>query len=145
MNLRRLKARNAVILSPSEVGERLLPLLTTVPPPEVKDSPMHRWLFWLIVFGAMILGSAAIVASVSLFRGQEVKRELLRGFGEALLIAGFIAATVDQYVKRRLLWETSHDISKYLIGYNLPPEIQDQIRELMGTAIIRQGFEQRYV
>lgn len=107
---------------------------------------MRPWVFWLVTIGAMVLGGAAIVATIlSDFYCHEVARELARAFGEALLIAGFIAITVDQYVKRRLLWETSHDISKYLIGYNLPTEIQDQIRALMSTAVIRRDFEQRYI
>ena len=107
---------------------------------------MRKAIFWLVTIGAMVLGSTSIAATVVLhFYGHGVTRELVRAFGEALLIAGFIAVTVDQYVKGRLLWETSHDISKYLIGYNLPTEIQDQIRGLMATAIIRRDFEHRYI
>jgi hypothetical protein len=112
---------------------------------EVENSEVRQSLFWLITVGAMVLGSAIIgVTTLSYFHGREVLRELVRPFGEAALIAGFLAVTVDQYVKERLLKESSRDISKYLIGYNLPTEIQDQIHELMGTAIIRRNFEQRY-
>lgn len=106
---------------------------------------MRRWGFAAIMACAMLLGIAAIVVSVmSRFWGHEVTRETVRDLGEALVIGSFIAVTVDQYVKRKLLWETSHDIAKYLIGYNLPKEIQDAIRDLMATAVIRRDFNQHY-
>ncbi len=68
---------------------------------------MRQRIFWAIVIAATLLGSLAITATIVWqWPNSEIKRELVRAFGDALLIAGFIAATVDQYVKRRLLWET---------------------------------------
>jgi len=60
------------------------------------------------------------------------------------MIAGLLALTVDRFVKERLLQEITRDVSKYLIGYQLPDKIQDKIHELMATSIIRTRFEQRY-
>lgn len=64
--------------------------------------------------------------------------------GHALVIAGILALTVDRFIKERFLKEVSWDVSKYLIGYNLPPEIQDKIRDLMRTEVVRRNFELRY-
>jgi hypothetical protein len=111
-----------------------------------QDTKKKQPLFGVITVGAIVLGVVGIGATVlSNFHEYEVTRELVRALGEALLIAGFIAVTVDQYVKKRLLWETSHDIAKYLIGYNLPPEVQDQIHLLMGTALVRRDFRHTYM
>jgi hypothetical protein len=102
-------------------------------------------LFWVITVGAILGGAVLIAATIlSQFYGHAIIRELARAIGEALFIAGFISVTVDQFVKGRLLKETSRDISKYLIGYNLPPEVQDRIHHLMGTTVIRRDFRQSY-
>jgi hypothetical protein len=50
-------------------------------------------------------------------------REFIAAIGHALVIAGVLAATVDRFVKERFLREVSWDVAKYLIGYNLPPEV----------------------
>jgi hypothetical protein len=70
--------------------------------------------------------------------------DYFRPAGEAFLISALLGATVDRYVKQRLLRETSKDVAKYLIGYDLPKEIQDKIHELMATSIVRTDCEVRY-
>lgn len=97
------------------------------------------WVLWIILgalFGFGVLG--IIVAH------KHPELEYLRPFGEAFLISALLGATVDRYVKQRLLRETSRDVAKYLIGYDLPKEVQDKIHELMETSIIREGCEVRY-
>jgi hypothetical protein len=61
----------------------------------------------------------------------KVLTEIIRSLGEALLIATVLAATVDLYVKRRTYREISADVFKFLIGYGLPDEFKDRIRELV--------------
>jgi hypothetical protein len=69
--------------------------------------------------------------------------EAVHSLAHALIIAGILALTVDQYVKGRVLHEVSRDVSKYLVGYRLPEEVQDRIRELMQTKWIRRKMEVR--
>jgi len=67
--------------------------------------------------------------------------ELAVSVAHALVIAGILALTVDGYLKARLLKEVMQDTAKYLIGYELPAEIQDRIHEIMGTALVRHNCE----
>jgi hypothetical protein len=89
----------------------------------------------------MVSGAFGIFAAIHWsFRGHE----LAGSFGEALFIAGFLSMTVDQYVKNKMLHEVSHNVSKYLIGYELPVEAQDRIKELMSCRIIRENYAAFY-
>jgi hypothetical protein len=72
-----------------------------------------------------------------------LKEDFTRALGHAFIIAAILAATVDHYVKERVLREVSLDVSKYLVGYRLPEEVQDRIRELMQSKWIRRKFEIR--
>jgi hypothetical protein len=69
--------------------------------------------------------------------------DFARALGHALIIAAILAATVDLYVKERVLREVTLDVSKYLVGYRLPEEVQDRIRALMQSKWIRRGCEVR--
>jgi len=112
----------------------------------MEGSKRQQAVFWGFVGVALAGGIALTVLTVcSHFYGHEVTREVVRALGEALLIAAFIAATVDRYAKDRILREITKDVSKYLIGYNLPPKVQDRIKELMGTAIIRRDYRHTYI
>jgi hypothetical protein len=134
------------IIIPADAKGPPLSLLAGGDAPRVEGFSVRKAIFWMVAIGAMVLGIAAIMATVrSHFYGHEVTREFVRAIGEAMFIAGFLAVTVDRYVKWYLLREVTQDISKYLIGYNLPTEIQGRIGELMATAIIRREFEQHYI
>jgi hypothetical protein len=101
---------------------------------------MPGWVFWLVTSGVALLGILLIsLATAFGFHDHPVIRELTKGFGEAFVIAAFIAATVDQYVKRGLI----SDLYKYIVGYALPSEIQETIGELTKITIIRRDFEAR--
>jgi hypothetical protein len=69
--------------------------------------------------------------------------ELAHSLGHALVIAAILSLTVDQYVKWRVLREVTSDISKYLIGYRLPEQLQDRIRSIMQTKWILRNFQVR--
>jgi hypothetical protein len=103
---------------------------------------MPGWVFWLVTVGVALLGIFLIsLATAFGFYGHQVVRELTRAFGEAFVVAAFIAATVDQYTKHGLV----SDLYKYIVGHALPPEIQDKIKELTRTTIMRRNFEERFV
>jgi len=72
------------------------------------------------------------------------QHELAISVSHALVVAGILGLTVDRFVKYRLLKEVATDVSKYLIGYELPKEVQDRIHDIMATAIVRFNYEQRY-
>jgi hypothetical protein len=59
--------------------------------------------------------------------------------GDALVVAAILALTVDFYLKDRVLREVSSDVSKYLVGYRLPGEVQDRIRSLLQTRWIKRS------
>ncbi len=61
----------------------------------------------------------------------KIVTEIVRSLGEALLIATLLAATVDLYIKRRTYQEISLDVFKFLVGYGLPAEFQNRIREIV--------------
>jgi hypothetical protein len=66
------------------------------------------------------------------------------GIGEALIIAGVLGLTVDAYIKEHLLEEASQDIAKYLYGYQLPPELQSTVKDLMCTTRVTRDFHLHY-
>ncbi len=103
---------------------------------------MPNWVFWLVTISVTLLGIGLIsLATAFDFYGHQVTRELTRAFGEAFVVAAFIASTVDQYIKHGLV----SDLYKYIAGYGLPSDIQDKIEELTKTTIIRRDFAQNYL
>jgi hypothetical protein len=72
-----------------------------------------------------------------------LRSQFSESLGDALVIAGILALTVDYYLKNRVLREVSADVSKYLIGYQLPGEVQDRIKGLLQTAWVRRNCNVR--
>jgi hypothetical protein len=86
----------------------------------------------------------AIVAGLSLALGVVglfCPDVTVRGFGEALFIAGFLAVTVDVFVKQRLAREVSQDVMAATLGIHVPPEIREEIREIASFKIIRRNVD----
>lgn len=50
---------------------------------------------------------------------------------KALLIAGVVTVAVDPFLKRRLLREASADIFHHLLGFDLPEEIRETLRDFL--------------
>lgn len=93
--------------------------------------------FWGLAVSVLVLGVALIVV-----RPQEGAR---RSLGDALIIAAVLAITVDKYLKRRLVRELAHNVFHFLIGYDLPPEARDRIREIVTkSTLIRRDSELNY-
>jgi hypothetical protein len=97
-------------------------------------SPASSRQFWPLIIFLISVGSILIATG----------NEFLKSLGHAALIAGVLAGTVDLYLKERLLKEILVDASKFLIGYELPTEIKDRIKELITTPLIRRDFSLRY-
>jgi hypothetical protein len=64
----------------------------------------------------------------------------IHSLGHALLIAGILSWMVDYNVKRRLIREAIRDIDKYLLGYALPSDLQDKVKEIREARIVRHHF-----
>ena len=79
------------------------------------SSDWREWIIWPLSIGSMLVGGLGIIAS---HRWSFPSKEL-GSLGDAVFIAGFLSMTVDQYVKKHLLHEVAHDVTKYLIGYRL--------------------------
>ncbi len=71
------------------------------------------------------------------------KPELARSLADAFVIAALLAVSVDRYVKGRVLHEVTADVSKYLIGYRLPEQLQERLHSIMQTQWIVRAFEVR--
>jgi hypothetical protein len=95
--------------------------------------------FFFIIILLAVVGIALLFVHFPFLQNDEFPHSL----GHAFIIAAFLAGTVDQFVKERVLREVTLDVSKYLVGYRLPEEIQNRIRELMQTKFIRRKFEVR--
>lgn len=70
---------------------------------------------------------------------------VLDRLAEAVVIAGILGASVELFARREFLRETAKDMIGYLIGYGLPPEIQNRLRETVtDTGLVRYNQEIRY-
>ena len=96
-----------------------------------RNSP---WSFNLTLFSFFGLGIILLLADV-----PYLDRSFTHALADALIIASVLAFTVDLYLKERVLREVSSDVSKYLVGYRLPEEIQNRIRSLLQTRWIRRN------
>lgn len=123
-----------------------------------QSHPIVIWLLGLVVTVIILVSlrrkpkisfycviSAALTWGVILFLyvPPYFNPELSHSLADAFVIAALLAATVDQYVKGRVLHEVTTDVSKYLIGYRLPEQLQDRLRSIMQTKWIRRSYEMR--
>jgi hypothetical protein len=69
---------------------------------------------------------------------------VMGGFGEAAMIAGILAGTVDLYLKRRLTSEILEDVSAYVMSHALPPELQSEVDRLCRQFAIRENLTLSY-
>jgi hypothetical protein len=61
---------------------------------------------------------------------------------EATFIAGVLTVTVDPFLKRRLLKEASKDIFQHMLGFGLPLEIQNRLKDIaFKTNLYRKDME----
>jgi hypothetical protein len=111
-------------------------LLTAVVLFILKNKP--RIFFYSVIGAASFWGILLFVVTPPIF-----STEFWHSLADAFIVAAILAMTVDQYIKERILHEVTSDISKYLIGYRLPEQVQDRLRSIMQTTWIRRTFEVR--
>lgn len=96
----------------------------------------------LVAVGA--LGLVALIGGHYMPPQWALGRDLAISIGESLFVAAILGFTVDKYIKEFLVREASKDLFKYLVGYKLPEEIQNRLRDLMGTSLIRRNYQVTY-
>ena len=67
----------------------------------------------------------------------DVAKDVRIGLAEALIIAVFLALTVDQYVKRRLTEEVARNVSSFMMVSELPPTLRQEFHELTQIHLYR--------
>jgi len=100
--------------------------------------------FWRVLGMIALAGLCLIVGVNYLPSAWALRRSLGLAMGEALLVAALLGITVDRYIKEFLVRKASADLFKYLVGYKLPEEIQNRLRDLMGTSLIRKNYQVLY-
>jgi hypothetical protein len=103
---------------------------------QVRRIPKYSFVFILGLL--LFVGVMLLLVSI-----PYVNAEFSHALGHAFIIATILAATVDHYLKKRVLREVTSDISKYLVGYRLPTEVQGRIGDLMRIKWIRRRFDLR--
>lgn len=93
-----------------------------------------------LLFVSLLLTAGLMLSSFGL---PYIPERFSIALGDALMIASILGLTVDYFLKERVLREVSADVSKYLIGYRLPSEVQDRIHWLLQTQWIRRNFHIR--
>ena len=83
-------------------------------------------------------GTWPIVKGLALF--PTILQLGLPKVGDALVIAGVIAALVDRAVKRDLLSEFAADISHHIVGHMLPPALREHVRRYLRVEVVRKSW-----
>jgi hypothetical protein len=69
---------------------------------------------------------------------------MIGAVGEAALVAGLLALTVDMYLKRRLMQEITQDASTFFLSMGLPRELQEEVDALCREYAVRTELELNY-
>lgn len=106
-----------------------------------KDSKAPReWLFWAVVLVIGLLGIWLIAG----WRLAVVEEHFRLALGHALLIAAILAAIVDPFVKKRLVWEIASNVWQYVAGHHVPTELSAYLHDSLQARIIRRNFYVHY-
>jgi hypothetical protein len=108
---------------------------------EAPTASASVW-FWIVV--ALVFASGVFALWNLRLLLPTPYDDLAKSLGEALIIASVLAATVDLYAKTIMLREVTRDVFHYITGHPLPKQLQDQIRKLVSTDLIRRDMRIRY-
>src|SRR5262249_49059149 len=64
----------------------------------------------------------------------------IKPLSDALMIAALLGLTVDWFLKRALI----RDVGSIFIGWSLPQEVRNYIREVSQTSIVRKNWRTHY-
>ena len=123
----------------------LLSAIGSLPPEDENVQIEKEERTFLTALGLIALVGAVLIVVASLLPlTWLLRRALVFSFGEALLVAAILGFTVDKYIKGFLVRKASNELLKYLVGYKLPEPIQNRLRDLMGTPLIREHYQVFY-
>jgi hypothetical protein len=98
------------------------------------DSGKQKAWIGLAIGGALVLGGIAGLTWRSIaghFGWVCCLNDTLVDLWKAMFIAGVVTIAVDPFLKRRLLKEASTDIFHHLLGFDLPKEIRESLRDFL--------------
>jgi hypothetical protein len=94
--------------------------------------------FWLAMAMLGLVGAGLLIlAATTALPGA--LHDLVPALGSALVIAAVLGATVDQFLKRRLLEDAFH----VLFGYLLPPELREELSWITKQEVLCERHELR--
>jgi len=88
---------------------------------ETRDR-LNDWRGAVVGCVLLLLGLSGLLLCPSI-RGQRVS--------EAVMIAGLLSIVVDPFLKKRLVKEASKDIFHHLLGFELPVQIRERLRDIV--------------
>lgn len=95
-------------------------------------SHKHKLLhFWHVMQVSIIVGLPLIAIGALGVRHWE--QGGLHSISEAVFVAGLIVFCVDPFVKGELLKEFAKDLFPYMIGFDLPQQIKDRLRDIVNN------------
>jgi hypothetical protein len=104
---------------------------------------MAKFRYYLLLFFLLALGG--VLASMNL-DGMPKRERAIHTLADALMIAVFLAVTVDAYLKKWLLREAALDVFQFMVGFHLPRGATDRIKTLVqDAALIRRDCELRWI
>ena len=102
---------------------------------------MTKARYYVLLSMLLILGIAAATVSMPTMPKRE---RVIHTLADALMIAVFLAVTVDAYLKKWLLKEAALDIFQFMLGFQLPRGVTDRIKALVeSAALLRRDCELR--
>src|ERR1035437_3253873 len=96
--------------------------------PSVAEN--KTWWGWLRDHSVWILASILILAGCFLLH-KWPDLGFQHALGEATLIAGLLTSSVDPFLKWKMQKEVAEDVFRNLLGFDLPQEIRDTLREFL--------------
>jgi len=96
--------------------------------------------FWFIIAVIGLLGVWLVIG----YKVPLILGEFRLAFGHALLIAAILAATVDRFVKDRLIWEVTSNVWQYLAGHRVPTELSDYLHDSLQARLVRRNLVVTY-
>ena len=93
-----------------------------------------RWVF----FTVFVVGIVAVGAAHEIHHG--LVADVVAALGEALLIAGLLAISVDWFFKQQLV----HDAFEASFGYLLPEGLKPEVRWLVGQQLLCVEYDQHF-
>ena len=109
-----------------------------------KHSAMQKWIDdhrkEIAFIGFILIGIILALVAEHLESLPKWFGTATASLGDALIVAGLLGLTVDHFLKKSLI----RDVGAIFIGWALPQEVRNYIREVSQTDIVRKDLRVRY-